>query len=332
MKLPLFISDPSYCRKIFLPFKEKIIDKKIKSILAVNAERKGGFNRSHKIRYKVLAEKINGEKIKLAFWGLSSPNPTRLQSFRVMDYLWKNDFSSGDYSISKPIAYLKKHSMVITQEIKGQPFFNILETHSLPKISLVLKKSARWLKKLHKTPVYSFNDIFPFYRKMYWKEQFRVLKMGFPKKSEILKKIIKEIIYWEENNEESKNRVIVHHDFQPKNIFLEKGKILVLDFSESRLSRSIVDIFTFLIQLELMNNFLKKPFSKNEIRNFAKVFLNEYFGKQWQNVLKNLNFRRDFIILRKRVACQALVGTIILKRKPKIFSKILFGKSKNLFF
>lgn len=331
MKLPLFISNLNYCRKIFSPFKKRI-DNKIKSILRVTAERKGGFDRSHKVRYEVLAKKINGRKTKLAFWGLSSPNPTRFQSFRVMNYLWKNNFSSGNYSISKPIACVKKHSLVITQEIKGESFFNILGTHSLPKIFLVLKKSAKWLKKLHNTPLYSFKDVFHSYRQIYWKEQLRVLKIGFPKKTNILEKTVKEIINWEENNERNKNRVITHHDFQPRNIFLDNEKIFVLDFSESRLSRFIVDIFTFLIQLELMNNFLKKSFSFNEIKNFSKIFLKAYFGPNWQDIFKNPIFQRDFNILRKRVACQSLVGTIILKRRPKIFSNILFGKTENIFF
>jgi len=324
MNLPPFISDPNYCRKLFLPYKKRV-DKKIRLILAVKAERRGGFaNRSHKIRYEVLAKKINDRKIKLAFWGLSSPNPTRFQSFRVMNYLWKNNFSSGECSISKPIAYLKKHSMVITQEIKGKSFFDILESHSLPNIFLVLKKSAGWLKKLHNTPPYHFKDIFHSYRQIYWKEQLRVLKEGYPEKSKILEKIVKEIIDWEVKNEKSKNQVITHHDFQPKNIFFQKNKLIVLDFSESRLSRAIVDIFTFLIQLKLLNNFFKKPFSPDEIESFSKIFLQEYFGPRWQNILKNSNFQKDFGILRKKIACQALVGTIILKRRSKIFSNILF--------
>jgi thiamine kinase-like enzyme len=332
MSYPLFISNPDYCRRIFLPYKKKI-DKKVKSILEVKAERKGGFtNKSYQVRYEVLIERLDDEKTKMNFWGLSSPDPTRFQSWRVMDYLWERDFSSKNYSISQPIAYIKKHSMVITREVKGRSLFKIFEKKSFPEIYLGLKNSANWLKKLHSISPYSFKDVFSSYSKKYWQEQFRILKEGYPKKSQILMKIIKEILNWEKDNEKSLNRVITHYDFQPKNIILKDGKTIIIDFSESRLSKAIVDVLTFLIQIELMNENLKFSFSLNEIKKFSKIFLKEYFSSNFPQILKDPVFRRDFNIIRRKIAAQTLVGTIILKKKSKIFSNILFGKSENLIF
>lgn len=327
MNSPPFISNPDYCRRLFLPSKKRI-DKKVKSISRVKAERKGGFlNRSFRIRYEVLVEKTNGRKIKVAFWGLSSPDPTRFQSWQVMNYLWKKNFSSGIYRIAQPLAFIKKHSMVITKEIKGESFLKILEKKSLGEISSALKKSANWLKKLHKTPLYHFRDIFsPSYRRAYWQEQLRILKKGFPRKIKFFKKNIKEILNWEDQNRESKNLVITHHDFHPKNIFFKGREIWILDFSESRLSRPIVDIFTFLCQLDLINSQEIKRFSPNNLKNFSKIFLKEYFGQNWRKILQNPTFKKDFIILKKRVALQALVGSLLFGEKPKIFSDIIFDK------
>jgi len=328
MNSPPFISDPDYCRKLFSPYKNRI-DKKIKSILAVKAERKGGFlDRSFQVRYKVLAKKINGRRIKVAFWGLSSPDPTRLQSWRVMDYLWKKDFSSGKYCIPQPLAFVKRHSMVITREIKGETFLDILRIKTLREISSAFKKIAGWLKKLHKTPSYRFQDVFSSsYSRAYWREQFRILKKGFPRRIKFLKNIIGEILDWENQNRKSHNRVITHHDFHPKNIFLKGRKIWVLDFSESRLSRPIVDVLVFLCQLDLINRQQIKRFSLNNLKNFSKIFLKEYFGQNWRKILKNPNFKKDFIILKKRIALQALVGSLLFGEKPKIFSDIIFDKN-----
>jgi len=324
-----FISDPNYYRRLFLPYKKRV-DKKVKSILSVKAKYLRIFdNRSYHVKYLVLVKRTDNKEISHAFHGLTSPDPTRLQSFKVMNYLWKKDFSSGNYSIPEPIAYLKKYSMVITREIKGKTFFETLEKKSFPKIYYGLKKSADWLKKLHNTPPYSFKDVFSTYSKEYWQKQFQILKEAYPEKSSILRRIIREILLWEDFNEKSSNPVITHHDFHSKNIFLTKEKIYVLDFSESRLSRAIVDIFTFLIQLELLNYYFKKPFSSNHLQNFSKIFIKEYFGPNWQKVLKDSLFKKDFNILRKRVAAQSLAGWVIAKRKPKIFSNILFRRSEK---
>ena len=326
MSSPSFISNPNYCRRIFSLCKNRI-DKKIKSILAVRAERKGGFlDRSFRVRYEVLAEEITGRKFKKAFWGLSSPDPTRFQSWRVMDYLWKKNFSSGIYRIAQPLAFIKRHSMVITREIKGKSFLEMLKKGSLSEIFLALKRSANWLRKLHRTEPYNFEGVFLSFGPIYWKEQLRILKKGFPKKEKFLKKLIKEILNWEKQNQENARRVIVHHDFHPQNIFLGERKIWVLDFSESRLSRPIVDIFTFCCQLDLMNKRQIKRFSTDDLENFSKIFLKGYFGQNWNEILKDPIFRNDFIILRKRVAAQALVGTLLFGQKPKIFSDIIFDK------
>ncbi|MBZ9578363.1 phosphotransferase [Patescibacteria group bacterium] len=346
MNSPRFISDPNYCRRLFLPYKKKV-NKRAKTILSVKAKRLGGFlDRSYHIRYSVLVKKIDGKKETLAFHALSSPDPTRFQSWRVMDYLWKRNFSSGNYSIPEPLAFLKKHSMVITREIKGESFFEILEKKSFQEIFSALKKSARWLKKLHKTLPYRFQDVFSLsyfrakqenkvlakrgsYSQTYWQEQLRILKEGYPGKLKFLKKVINEIVDWENRNRKSTDRVITHHDFHPKNIFLGGRKVWVLDFSESRLSRKIIDIFTFLCQLDLINRQLLKRFSLDNLKDFSKIFLKEYFGQNWNKVLKDPILRKDFIILRKRIAAQSLVGCLLFKTKPKIFSNIIFGKTQD---
>ena len=326
MNSPPFISDPKYCRQLFLPYKKRI-NKEAKSILEVKAERKGGFlNRSFRVRYEVLVEKNNGRKFKAAFWGLSSPDPTRFQSWQVMDYLWKNNFSFGIFRIGQPLTFIKKHSMVITREIKGKSFLKVLENKSLKEICSALKKSARWLKKLHRTNPYQFKDIFSSYSQIYWQEQLRILKKGFPDKTNFLERLIEEILNWERKNQESANRAIVHHDFHPQNIFLEKKKILVLDFSESRLSRPTIDVLTFLTQMDLMNRCLIKRFSLKNLKNFSEFFLKEYFGRDWNKVLKDPVFKKDLIIARKRIAAQTLVGSILFNKTPKTLSDILFSK------
>jgi len=327
MNFPPFISDPNYCRRLFLPYKKRV-NKNAKTILSVKAKRLGGFlDRSYHIRYSVLVKKIDGKKETVAFHALSSPDPTRLQSWRIMDYLWKRNFSSGNYSIPEPIAYFKKHSMVITRKIKGESLFEILEKKSFQEIFLALKKSASWLKKLHTTPLYHFRDVFSSsYSQIYWQEQLRILKKGFAHKFKFLKRVINEILDWEDRNRKTANRVITHHDFHPKNIFLGERKIWVLDFSESRLSRPIVDILSFLCQLDFINRQRTKRFSLNNLKSFSKIFLKEYFGQNWNRISKDPIFKKDFIILRKRIAAQSLVGCLLFGRKPKIFSNILFDK------
>lgn len=331
MNSPPFISDPNYCRRLFLPYKKQI-NRQIKSILEVKGERKGGFlNRSFIVRYEVLVEKINGRKIKVAFWGLSSPDPTRLQSFQVMNYLWGKNFSTGEYLIPQPLAYIKKHSLVITREIKGKPLLEILKEGRRQEILNGLKKSAKWLEKLHQTKPYNFKDVFLSFGPLYWREQLRILKGGFPKKIGILKKIIKEVLSWENQNQKNPQAVITHHDFHPKNIFLKKNKIGVLDFSESRLSNPIVDVISFLIQLDFINQERIKRFSQKELKEFCRAFLKEYFGRDWEGILKKPSFRKDFILLRKRIALQSLVGNLLFGKKPKLFTDIVLDKIKAPF-
>jgi aminoglycoside phosphotransferase (APT) family kinase protein len=218
--------------------------------------------------------------------------------------------------------------MVITKEIEGESFLKILEQKSLSEISSALKKSAKWLKKLHKTPLYSFRDVFsPSYSLAYWQEQLRILRKGFPNKLKFLKKLINEILDWENQNRKNINLAITHHDFHPKNIFLGKRRIWVLDFSESRLSKPVIDVLTFLCQLDLINRNEIKRFSQRKLREFSEIFLREYFGQKWKEVLKDPALKRDFIILKKRIALQALVGSLLFNQKPKIFLDIIFGKS-----
>jgi len=331
MTNPLFLSDLNYCRKLFSPFKKKI-NKETRKILDVKAKRLGGFlDKSYHIRYSVLIEKKNSKKETIYFHGLCSPDPTRLQSFKVMDYLWKKGFSLSKYSIPQPLAFIKAHSMVITREIKGKSLLEILQKGTKSEILKGVKGSARWLKKLHKTKPYNFKDVFLRFGTIYWQEQFRILKRGFPKKAKFLKKQIKNILNWERKNQKNSQKRIVHHDFHPKNIFLGKNKIWVLDFSESRLSNQIIDIISFLCQIDFVNQERIKRFSQKEIRRFSRIFLQEYFGRKWKKILQGSNFRNNFILLRKRIALQALVGNLLFGKKPKIFTDIVFDNIKNPF-
>jgi hypothetical protein len=331
MKKPPFLSNPNYCKKLFLPFKKKI-NKAAKKILYVKAKRLGGFlNKSYHIKYSVLIEKSNLKKETIYFHALSSPDPTRLQSFKVMDYLWKRNFSSGKYLIPQPLAFIKTHSMVITREIKGISFLEILKGGSKSEILKGIKESAKWLKKLHQTKPYNFKDVFLQFGPIYWKEQLRILKKGFPKKVSFLKDLIEKILNWEKENQKNPQRKITHHDFHPKNIFLGKRKIWVLDFSESRLSKPQIDVISFLCQIDFINRERIKRFSQKEIQKFSRFFLQEYFGKNWKKKLKEPDFRKDFLLLKKRIALQALVGNLLFGKKPKIFTDVIFDNARNPF-
>lgn len=230
------------------------------------------------IKYTLYTDK--GEKI---VWGRTSKKrdyPKRY--FEVLKTLEKNNLNIS------PHAYdlWQKTNTVTIENFPGISFQNYLEKEQYKPIFKNIKKIAKVLKTLHQIPN---EKLSPYLRALddrilIERENFHwryLIRKCYPKAEKefnfYLEKIDKLFNLYQGHF--FKNRSLVHGDFHFGNILERKGRIFLIDYSDSSVSDPLKDVANFLVHARSMVRYYSFKKYPELYLKINSLFLKSYFNR-----------------------------------------------------
>lgn len=292
------------------------VDPRAKRVLAVTIERIGGFeDKSYKLRYHLSLRLRSGRIRRLVLRGSSEQqDQTRRQAYVIMRFLWLRGFSAGPRQVARPVTFFWRWRLLVYEETPGRNLLSVLRQPGVQAKSY-LQRTAGWLAELHRhsprTIKLAYNQAG---RKQYWQMALRLLSLDYGPQNFRLRRHIDQVMRFEDQLARGRHRVLVHHDFHLANILTLPQVIRVVDFTESRLSSPLVDLATFLTQLELQLSATVRP---ETVARWQKIFLTAYRRHQPRLRLETPVAKRIFRFIRFRIALQSFLATHLFGRQQQ---------------
>ena len=174
--------------------------------------------------------------------------------------------------VPKPYCYIKTLGLFLEEYIKGKNFGEILKTNEeieniyitrIAELLSSLQKINASIKTIEKGT--GFYDI---------KKNIEILKQRKKKEGKTVAKIFKNLKRKIRKFEkENKNKVLVHGDFNPYNIFLEKRRAKIIDFENTHQGDRVSDIADIFSHFEVTLDF---KISEEKIKKWENIFLKTY--------------------------------------------------------
>ncbi|HLB95351.1 MAG TPA: aminoglycoside phosphotransferase family protein [Patescibacteria group bacterium] len=191
----------------------------------------------------------------------ASGEETRQGAFQVMKFL-ANEFSGPQFFIPKVYFYDSDYNLVAYENVEGEILIDQLNNlYLVKKISL----AAQWLNQFHR--VEKLNIDLPGHETFF---NFEALKKFYPKLVDSGAGIIADLKKRISSDFEPK---LIHGDYQPNNIIVDKDSITVFDFNDSRFDDPALDLAKFLSQLKVM---LFRFADVKDFDNLKDAFLTNY--------------------------------------------------------
>ncbi len=222
------------------------------------------------LRYKV---HLGDEKIIIR--GTSKLNESKKNAWLVMNYLYKNGFAKGKFQVAKPLDYIKEINLLLYKEAKGQTFSEIMANGEREKIFLSIKNIAGWLAAFHSLKTKGM----PINNKCRRENNSNVLlaaKSLFPA---LKQKILTTEKMLALKKKAPFGKTIIHNDFYPNNIIINKNRVLVIDFDKSCIGQYMNDLATITAVFNLPDQLWKINLRQKNKEKAKKIFLEEYASK-----------------------------------------------------
>ncbi|MDD3734904.1 MAG: phosphotransferase [Candidatus Pacebacteria bacterium] len=212
--------------------------------------------------------------------------------FKIASFLLKTKDSLPSF-ILYPLDFLKDEKIFLYREIEGKPLrYFILKKYPPKKLKILVREVGIVLKLLHNFfKKYNFisSPSSPYIGSFEMLERYypKWAAMAYDFKNEFKKKYQKL----------SGKKQIIHGDFTPANIIIQKDKELkIIDFSSVRRGFFLEDIACFFAQLDDL--YLWNYISSSKKKNLQRELLMGYFGKiPSKNILKKINFLKSSYLL-----------------------------------
>ncbi len=237
----------------------------------------------------------NKKSFDISFFCTAHSNDARKNVHDTLKYLWANNFSKGFLSIPKPLFYSRYFNASFYRGVKGDNLLDFIKSNNKREIEKLVKKTAEWLSKLHKTPIseeINFNKknnriktVVPGYNKILTELRDRYGDLYYKD----FKKIYDYLIELEDDFFEiSSKRWLVHGDAHPENIIkMGRKKMAMIDFADICSSDFARDLGTFLQQLEYKMR--KGSYTKKYINSLKDIFIETYCQKA--NIKYNIRLK-----------------------------------------
>lgn len=275
-------------------------------LVRVRVQRLGGFeDRSFKLRYTLFLRLKSGQSKTIRLRGSSErQDQTRRQAYVIMKYLWRHGFDHGSWQIARPVTFYQRWRLLLYEEAAGVPLTKTLRRgYQLGLRSM--DDAAEWLYQLHRHSPRTVPLVYSrIGRKQYWRNALALLVPERSQASAALRRNIHRVMAFEDRLSSARYRVLVHHDFHPANILRAASGLRVVDFTESRLSHPLVDVATFVTQLELL---LAKTIPADHLAGWQERFLETYRRRTKVNYTSPLA-RRIFRFILYRIELQRQVA------------------------
>ena len=194
--------------------------------------------------------------------------------FGFMRRLWSEGFAEDrSLTIPEPIAYLPEQKLLLQGRAQGRALYEYIDhpPEALEPVNL----TARWLAKLHKTRVTGVPVLPMEYEEMKLHTYRDVLMRICPQFATRVESIAERILSSLEALD-PRQVVPTHGDFQPKNVYILRNRVTVIDFDRFALAHPARDVGHFIGQSMTMS--YARTGSFEEIEPWNTAFLKEYAG------------------------------------------------------
>jgi len=222
--------------------------------------------------------------------GAASKNNSKQNAWRIMDYLNSRGFRKGKWRVAKPLDFIKNSNLLLYEEARGIPLSIIIQEKDQKKTLEAINKAATWLFNLHELDAIdkSIPDAFFLGTGGYLKK-FRTLQKLMPALGDILATAANFSFF---NQMPTDKKTLIHNDFYPGNIIINKKYTCAIDFEKSGLGFRFFDLASMIGWFEFPDKIAQMNFSDKEINRFQKSFLEKYCelcGIDYQKTKKIVN-------------------------------------------
>jgi thiamine kinase-like enzyme len=256
---------------------------------------------AYKLEY--LSHDDTSKKLKLVATGHS--DGSRKAAFAKLNYLYQHGFDSGKYLVTKPLFYLEENLAFVYEASIGHRLFSLFKADEYLDLANAMSLTTAWVKKLHQLeidetfvwPNFSVRHIGPSIKKFF---------TDIISHNEILgkrvEKMLADIQNYEELFSQSLEPCLVYGDYHPENVILtslEAKQIKMIDFTDVALGDPMLDIGSFLQQLDFMGH---RFFSRAKVNYEKEHFLIRYFDQKFEEIplefFPRINLYQAWVALR----------------------------------
>ena len=254
-------------------------------------------------RVEYLAQDGSIKKVKLVATGHS--DGSRKLAFAKLNYLYNHGFDTGKYLVTKPLFYLEENLAFVYEASIGHRLFSFFKADEYLDLANSLTLAAAWVKKLHHLEI---DDTFT------W-QVFIINKTGANIQNFLanisnanlalgsrFEKMLEKIKHYEKLFSVTFQPCLVYGDYHPENVILtslDTNKIKMIDFTDVALGDPMLDLGSFLQQLDFMGH---RFFSRAKVNYEKEYFVTSYFGQKLENIppefFPRINLYQAWVALR----------------------------------
>lgn len=250
----------------------------------------------------------DGSNEKMNLFASAHSDGSRVRAFYGQNYLYQHGFDQGEFLVGRPLFYLEEQYAFFYQAVLGRTLRKLIKQESDLDFNKTLDLSARWIKKLHSSPIDSGHE----FKKLNVREMspqpqrfIADLTASFPEFGQRLDDAFGRLAELQEKNSHLYQAVLIHGDYHPENIIFkssELDKIKVIDFTDLALGDPMVDLGSFIQQFDFM---CFEILYRKKINSFKINFLENYFLEKFENIdiqyINRINFFQAWVVMRTTI-------------------------------
>src|SRR3990170_3177643 len=194
------------------------------------------------------------------------------KAFDTLRQLWSDGFREDPFlTVPEPLAYLPELRLLLQGRAPGKSLHSYLDSPG--EAARSVRVAARWLAKLHGASVGADSVLRPEYEEekllTYSNVLAQVCPQFAPRIGRLTERIVPPLMKLTPSQ-----AVPTHGDFQPKNIYICRNRVTVIDFDRFALAHPARDVGHFIGQSMTMSYVRTGSFK--EIEPWNAAFLDEY--------------------------------------------------------
>jgi len=249
--------------------------------------------------------------------------------WEIMNFLYTSPINVPQKTIARPIDFISQYNLLFYEEVPGTPLSQLMAENNKTEVKRALILAAQWLAKLHRIKFKTKIKKAFYPQTRGYKILFKQIKKYFPnlKKDLVQDKILEftdEI--WKTEN------VLIHADFYPGNIIVNKDQLFIIDFDKAGSGPGLMDIATLYGALEFPNSVWKIRFNQKELKELQTAFLKKYCQSRGINYTKTKSNLKMFLakIFLDQIRYYFYFDLQNIKRMPKEYKTNLSNKLRDL--
>lgn len=260
------------------------------------------------VEFKIKYLDKHGKTKNLDIFASAHSDGSRKGAYQKTKELYRHGFDRGEFRVTKPLFFLPEQKAFFYESSPGRSFFYFFTQNPQADLSHALRLIAGWVKKLHeleynphfKWPVFDILDMVP--PPSRFLEDFMT---NDKKQGKLVDKLVKDMVKAKKSFDKKIKKSLIYGDYHPENVViksLEAKDLEMIDFTDIALGDPMMDLGTFLQQLDFMgHNFL----SRQEMNSYKRYFVESYFKKNFDQVdiefINRINLYQSWTALRTAV-------------------------------